>query len=59
MPLSLQLDAPGSLPTITGDASALRRVFQNLITNAAKHGGEGKWIGVSAASVNGKNPPTV
>ena len=55
----VQFDAPGSLPAIAGDAPALRRVFQNLITNAAKHGGEGKWIGVSAASVNGRNPPMI
>src|SRR5262249_23752240 len=40
----VQFDAPASLPVITGDAPALRRVFQNLITNAAKHGGDGKWI---------------
>jgi two-component system sensor histidine kinase SenX3 len=55
----VQLDMPALLPTVAGDASALRRVFQNLIINAAKHGGEGKWIGVSAASVNGANLPTV
>ncbi len=55
----VQLEAPASLPSVAGDASALRRVFQNLITNAAKHGGDGKWIGVSAASVNGGSSPTV
>ncbi|HEY3854341.1 MAG TPA: HAMP domain-containing sensor histidine kinase [Verrucomicrobiae bacterium] len=56
---TVQFDAPETVPIIAGDAPALRRVFQNLITNAAKHGGDGKWIGVSVASVNGKNPPTI
>jgi signal transduction histidine kinase len=37
-----------SLPKVRGDASALRRLFQNLLTNAARHGGQGKWIGVTA-----------
>lgn len=39
---------PESLPMIRGDAKALRRVFQNLLLNAAKHGGSGGWIGLSA-----------
>ncbi len=42
----LQL-SPG-LPKIIGDAAALRRVFQNLITNAAKYGGQGGYIGITA-----------
>ena len=41
------------LPTITGDAAALRRVFQNLISNAAKHAVAGQWIGVEAEKRNG------
>lgn len=40
-------------PEISGDAAALRRVFQNLLTNAARHGGSGGWIGLSAKAVNG------
>lgn len=47
----VELNLPGSLPAVTGDPAALRRVFQNLVANAAKHGGEGRWIGVSAAAV--------
>ena len=34
------------LPAVQGDPGALRRVFQNLISNAAKHGGAGGWIGI-------------
>ena len=47
------------LPPVLGDARALRRVFQNLLTNAAKHGGDGKWIGVSARHVDGVLPAHV
>ncbi len=32
-------DIPADLPAVNGDAAALRRAFQNLLTNAAKHGG--------------------
>jgi signal transduction histidine kinase len=57
----VELDVPAELPPVSGDASALRRVFVNLIANAAKHGGDGKWIGVTAAvvNVNGENAPAV
>ncbi len=55
----VQFEVPAPLPPVSGDASALRRVFQNLITNAAKHGGDGKWVGVTAAIVNGENAPAV
>jgi signal transduction histidine kinase len=51
---SVQCEIPTALPTVSGDAAALRRVFQNLITNAAKHGAEGGWIGVKASVVNGQ-----
>ena len=42
--------APG-LPQVLGDPAALRRAFQNLITNAARHGGTGGWIHISANSL--------
>jgi len=56
---SIELETPAGLPAVSGDAAALRRVFQNLITNAAKHGGEGGWIGVAASVVNGEGKPMV
>lgn len=41
----------GPMPTVTGDASQLERVFQNLIDNALKYNASGKpRIRVSAAS---------
>lgn len=56
---SIHIELPTTLPTVTGDAMALQRVFQNLITNAAKHGGDGGWIGVSAKTVNEHAPAQV
>jgi signal transduction histidine kinase len=55
----LELDIPAELPSAIGDAAMLRRAFQNLIANAAKHGGAGGWIGVSAGLANGHSPPAL
>ncbi|MGL5016505.1 MAG: sensor histidine kinase [Luteolibacter sp.] len=46
---SCQIDIhlPASIPVLMGDADALRRAFQNLLENAAKHGGAGEPIGVT------------
>ena len=46
----IEWQPPAALPVIIGDAAALRRALQNLITNAAKHGGAGHWIGISATA---------
>lgn len=55
----VHLEVPSSLRPVAGDAAALGRVFQNLLTNAAKHAGGGGWIGVRAAALNGTHPPMV
>jgi signal transduction histidine kinase len=55
----VRLELAPDLPPVVGEASALRRVFQNLITNAAKHGGKGGWIGVTAASIKVAEQPLV
>jgi len=43
----VDLQAPPEIPPVMGDPVALRRAFQNLIGNAAKHGGDGGWIGIT------------
>ncbi len=39
------------LPPVRGDAAALRRVFQNLIVNAAKYAASGGWIGIKTDQI--------
>ncbi len=56
---AVELHISEALPSMTGDASALRRAFQNLLVNAAKHGGAGGWIGVTAVVTNGSKPPAI
>jgi signal transduction histidine kinase len=36
------------LPCVMGDLSALSQCLQNLIVNAVKYSGEGRWIGIRA-----------
>jgi signal transduction histidine kinase len=36
------------LPTVMGDAAALRSAVQNLIANAVKYGGADRWVGIRA-----------
>lgn len=50
---SVEFHLPPDLPPVAGDRDALRRVFRNLIANAAKHGGAGGWIGLSGSAANG------
>jgi len=37
-----------NLPAVNLDESAYRRALTNLVTNALKYGGDGKWIAVTA-----------
>lgn len=48
---------PEDLPAVDADPSALRRILQNLVSNAAKHGGQGGWIGIQAAVRRDASPP--
>jgi len=42
----VDLQAPPDIPPVLGDPIALRRAFQNLLSNAARHGGEGGAISI-------------
>ncbi len=46
--MTVEIDVPESLPPMLGDEGALRRVFQNLVSNAIKYGESGGWIGLRA-----------
>ncbi len=39
------------LPTVIGDATALRSAVQNLVANAVKYGGRDRWVGIRAQHV--------
>jgi signal transduction histidine kinase len=54
---SVHLELSPGLPAIIGDAPALRRVFQNLIINAAKYGRQGGFIGITAVLDEEGRPP--
>ena len=41
------------LPPARGDARALTRAVQNLVANAIRHAGAGKWVGVRATRDDG------
>jgi two-component system, OmpR family, sensor histidine kinase SenX3 len=56
---AVELSIPAPLPKLSGDAAALRRVFQNLLTNAARHGGDGGWIGITATLEKGNELPMI
>lgn len=43
------------LPPVMGDPSALSGCLQNLISNAAKYGGESRWVGVRIETVRGRH----
>ncbi len=54
--LEVDLGEPdGDVPAVMGDEAALGRVVANLITNAAKHGADGRWVGVKVSSCEVKS----
>jgi signal transduction histidine kinase len=54
--LTVQRDIAPDLPSVMGDAAALRSAIQNLIANAVKYGGADRWVGVRAEHLAGRRP---
>jgi signal transduction histidine kinase len=46
---AVEITVEPEIPPIFGDATALKHALLNLITNAAKYGYQGRWIGITAA----------
>jgi signal transduction histidine kinase len=44
----------GDVPLVLGDEDALRRAISNLLTNALKHGADGRWVGLSVTRREGE-----
>jgi signal transduction histidine kinase len=44
--LVLDLDIPEDFPQVEVDREAVKQVLINLLSNAAKYGAEGKWVGL-------------
>jgi signal transduction histidine kinase len=57
--VDIHSDVPENLPSVTGDAAALRSAVQNLVANAAKYGGKDRWVGIRAEHVRDKGRPEV
>jgi signal transduction histidine kinase len=49
---TVETDISADLPGVVADATSLVHCLRNLIDNAVTHGGEGKWVGVSARKVD-------
>lgn len=49
--MTVTIDLPAGLPDIAGARDELREVFENLIENAVKYGGEGTAIDISGRTI--------
>lgn len=47
--VSVERNIEQGLPPVSADFAALSQCLQNLITNAVKYGGDGRWVGIRAA----------
>jgi len=57
--VTIEREFATNLPTVIGDAAALRSAVQNLIANAAKYGGRDRWIGIKTEHRRHRRRPEV
>ncbi len=43
---AVEIQIPDEIPAVMGDAQGILRCLQNLLENAAKYGGDSRWIGI-------------
>ena len=55
----VELDLPTEPLPAAVDPEAFSRAIHNLITNAAKYGGDSRWVGIRAALSNGQGQPEI
>ena len=55
----LEQHIPGGLPQVLGDPTTLKHAFQNIISNAAKYGKSGGWIGIFVSPTGGPDKPAI
>jgi signal transduction histidine kinase len=48
--ITVERRVDSGLPPVAADFGALAQCLQNLITNAIKYGGDGRWMGIRAAA---------
>ena len=53
--IELEVLLPDNLPPVPGDANLLRTAIDNLLNNAERHAGEGRWVRVSASHGKAEN----
>lgn len=46
--MTIEVSVPEDLPVVWMDREAISQVLTNLLSNAAKYGADGKWLGVRA-----------
>ncbi|MFK7928364.1 MAG: sensor histidine kinase [Myxococcota bacterium] len=50
--MKVEVDVPDDLPVVWIDREAISQVLTNLLSNAAKYGADGNWLGVKARATD-------